>query len=89
MEQDLTPVKPGSVWQHHSGIFYRVLAIANNTLNPKPNYPPTVIYRGPNGNLWSGPLSDWHRRMTWITDTPQNRPDQDFYIGPVLSLIHI
>jgi hypothetical protein len=53
----------GSVWEHHSGRIYVVLFLVNEPNSDKPDYPRTVIYRGPNGKLWSGRLDDWHRRM--------------------------
>lgn len=54
----------GSRWRHHSGRVYVVLFIANDEPDPKPEYPPTVVYQGENGKRWAGKLSDWHRRMT-------------------------
>lgn len=57
---------PGSIWRHHSGRIYTVLYIANDVPDPKPQYLPAVVYLGENGRIWSGPLSDWHRRMTKI-----------------------
>jgi len=53
---------PGSLWLHHSGRIYKVLFLTNLRNNEK--YPRTVVYEGENGLRWSGPLSDWHRRMT-------------------------
>ena len=53
----------GSMWLHHSGRPYRVLFIANDTDNPKPDYPPMVVYEGANKRRWAGRLDDWHRRM--------------------------
>lgn len=65
-----TPVLPGQVWQHHSGIIYKVLMITNTegdgTVREK--YPPTVVYQGVNGKCWSGRLDDWCRRMTLVQD---------------------
>ncbi len=59
--------KRGSIWRHHSGREYRVLFIANDVPDPKPEYPVTVVYEGcANGMLWAGRLDDWHRRMTLI-----------------------
>lgn len=56
-----------SLWQHHSGRVYRVLFIANDVDDPKPEYPVTVVYENVrNQTLWVGRLDDWHRRMTRI-----------------------
>lgn len=61
------PPAEGSLWKHHSGREYRVLFIANNVPDPKPDYPPTVVYEGlANGKRWAGRLDDWHRRMSPI-----------------------
>lgn len=54
---------PGSQWQHHNGNLYEVLCIANE-FSERPEYPPTVVYRGENGRIWSRLASDWARSMT-------------------------
>lgn len=54
-----------STWSHTSGIRYTVLMITN-VESTKPEYPPTVVYQGPNGKLWSRPLSQWHRSMIQV-----------------------
>lgn len=59
--------KEGQVWRHHSGRIYQVLFLTNNEGDgQRDKYPVTVVYRGENGYRWSGPLSDWHRRMTLL-----------------------
>jgi len=65
----MDPQEPfeGSVWQHHSGHYYEVLFLTNE--HDRSDYPRTVVYRGANGKLWSGPLVDWHRRMTFLSPT--------------------
>lgn len=64
MESDIRPV-PDSYWRHtKSGNIYRVIFIANDVENPRPEYPTTVVYEGMhNGKVWAGRLDDWHRRM--------------------------
>lgn len=57
------PVTTGSCWRHRNGFTYIVLAITNDTENPRPNYPPTVFYINRDGKPWTGRLDDWHRRM--------------------------
>ena len=60
------PVAANQVWRHHSGRLYTVLFMTNTEGDgtQRGKYPPTVVYQGDNGRRWSGPLSDWHRRMT-------------------------
>lgn len=59
--------EPGSLWEHHSGRFYKVLFMANDVAPHKPDYPPTVVYEGvENGKRWAGRLDDWYRRMTKV-----------------------
>lgn len=55
--------KPGDCWTHYNGTPYQVLHVANLPDNPR--YPQMVVYQGPNGQVWSRPLSDWHRSMTF------------------------
>lgn len=59
--------QPGSYWRHHGGAIYRVLFLTNMKDGNQDRYPRTVVYVGPNCKLWSGPLHDWHRRMTFIS----------------------
>jgi hypothetical protein len=54
-----------SRWQHHSGTIYEVLYITNLKAS-KPDYPVTVVYRDPEGVVWSHPLEFRHSRMTLI-----------------------
>ena len=62
---DVNLVIPETKWLHNNGNEYKVLLIANyNSTNSK--YPKTVVYRGPNGRIWSRLLSDWHRSFTLI-----------------------
>lgn len=64
---DLPRPQSGEQWRHHSGRVYTVLFLTNNEGDGvKDKYPVTVVYQGDNGKRWSGPLSDWHRRMTRI-----------------------
>lgn len=55
--------KPKTQWKHRNGNVYTVLMIANEH-SERPQYAPTVVYQGPNGNVWARPASDWHRSMT-------------------------
>lgn len=54
---------PGSTWRHRNGVTYIVLCIANEHSERPTQYPPTVIYQGANGRIWSRAASDWHRSM--------------------------
>lgn len=70
----MRPPQPREVWTHTSGRDYTVLLIANqHSENPK--YPPTVVYEGDNGRVWSRPLSDWHRSMTYKAECLHNWVD--------------
>jgi len=58
--------KPNDIWMHSNGILYRVIMLTNMQ-SKKEKYPPTVVYETiSNGNVWSRPLSDWHRSMTFV-----------------------
>jgi len=64
-EADREPTEE-SVWRHHSGRYYQVLFLTNE--HDRSDYPRTVVYQGlENGKKWSGPLEDWHRRMTFVS----------------------
>ncbi|QYW02249.1 hypothetical protein PP740_gp093 [Stenotrophomonas phage Philippe] len=61
------PVTVNSLWRHYSGRCYRVLLLTNeHSENPK--YEIQVVHKGTNGRIWSRPLSDWHRSMTFIEE---------------------
>lgn len=62
----MDPVTPKSRWKHRNGNVYTVLFIANHASENEERYPKTVVYQGENGNIWSRPLSDWHRSMTFL-----------------------
>lgn len=64
------PVSPkiGTKWTHSNGAVYTVESITNIDSTNQARYPTTVVYRGTNDKLWSRPLSDWHRSMTWKSD---------------------
>jgi hypothetical protein len=64
----------GSFWKHHSGRVYEVLFLTNK--GGREDYPRTVVYKDDNGEQWSGPLSDWYRRMTQVSG-----PDKKFWVS--------
>lgn len=57
--------KEGYVYQHTNGNTYTVIAIANE-LSQRSDYPPSVVYKGTNGNIWVKPLENFMRKMTRI-----------------------
>ena len=57
--------KKNSKWQHTSGKIYRVLLLTNLSAT-KEDYPVTVVYEDPNGDIWSRPLTNWHSSMTEV-----------------------
>ena len=59
----MTPLKIDSVWKHRNGTHYTVRGFTNLS-STKVEYPATVIYEGPNGLIWSRPISDWRRSFT-------------------------
>ena len=50
--------KAGSVYRHHSGRVYTVLALANTT-RISVSFPVTVFYMGANGATWTRPAADF------------------------------
>lgn len=55
-----------SLWQHYTGIQYRVVLYTNGD-GSRPDYPKTIVYKNiRTGDHYSRPLSDWHRSMTEI-----------------------
>ena len=61
-------VTPGSVWRHYNGGVYAVHGIANKDNPPDDDKPPTVVYMGANGQLWTRRLDDWHRSFKLMFD---------------------
>lgn len=55
--------KAGDLWKHDRGVVYQVFMLTNENATHHERWPVTVVYRGPTGNVWSRPLSDWHRSM--------------------------
>lgn len=59
----------GDLWRHHKGNEYEVLHVTNTAVS-RPNHPPDVVYwQRLNGAVYSRPLSDWHRAMTFVMDS--------------------
>lgn len=57
-----------SRWRHSNGNTYTVLIITNEHSENQDRYPTTVVYRDCDYEVWSKPLSDWHRSMTKMED---------------------
>jgi len=51
-------------WHHSSGREYVVIAHANFDSDDWERYPPTIVYEGADGKVWSRPAHDWMRSMT-------------------------
>lgn len=60
-------VRENTRWKHRNGCLYTVLFLTNEHTERPETYPVSVVYKGDNGNVWSRPLSDWHRSMTEVT----------------------
>lgn len=59
-------VKPNTLWKHTNGNKYKVLVLTNQKSERHEQYPITVVYQNyETKSLWSRPLSDWHRSMTF------------------------
>jgi hypothetical protein len=54
--------KIGANYVHENGNRYRVLHIANNA-NISPKYPVSVVYVGPNGNVWVKTLTNFNKKF--------------------------
>lgn len=52
--------KPWTVWEHTSGEIYIPFMLTNMD-SDRPDYPKMVHYFNRKGNVFSKPLSDWHR----------------------------
>ncbi len=75
-----TILSPQSRWRHTNGNLYTVLCVANEFTERPEQYPPTVVYQGDNGRIWSRPVSDWSRSMTLVNEVAAFRVAQ-----PLLS----
>jgi NTP pyrophosphatase (non-canonical NTP hydrolase) len=64
----------GTYWEHTSGAIYQVLFLAN--LHDNPRYPRTVVYQGPNGNLWARRADDWFRSMSPVKPSEEPVPTE-------------
>lgn len=53
----------GSVWRHHNGNTYTVVAVFNSD-SDREEYPATVGYQGKNGKLWAKTMDIFLRSMT-------------------------
>jgi len=61
--------KLGSIWRHKDGEEYRVYDFTNTKTPGRPKYPPRVSYEALNdGAHFSGDLSDFEPRMTFVRD---------------------
>jgi hypothetical protein len=53
-----------TLWSHTNGNVYTTLLHANMDSEDWSRYPPTIVYKGENGKVWTRPARDWHRSMT-------------------------
>lgn len=69
---DDTPSQ-GSVWKHKKGNKYNVIMLTNmDGDRVDPDFPPTVVYKGEDGRVWSRPLSRWCGSFTPIPFDVEN-----------------
>lgn len=64
----------GATWKHRNGLEYEVLMISNQ-YSDKPEYRATVVYRGPNGKVWSKEFGNFIEKMTFVAG-PNRSPCQ-------------
>lgn len=57
--------KPGHIFQHINGNIYTVLHIANE-LSLRSEYPPSVVYQGPNDKVWVKSMDNFMYKMNRI-----------------------
>lgn len=57
--------KKAQLYQHINGNIYTIMAIANEH-STRPEYPPTVVYKGENDLVWCKPLENFLRKMKRI-----------------------
>jgi hypothetical protein len=63
---DCTFPSAGDTWKHYKGNEYEVLMLANQ-YSERPEHPPTVVYRGGNGKVWTKTLASFLRKMTFVS----------------------
>jgi len=61
-------LEPGMIVRHHSGRVYSILLITNTNGGNLDRFPPTVVYRGANGHVWSRPAAEFDGRFTVLFD---------------------
>lgn len=60
-------VESGQIWQHHSGMTYRIIVIANTTAS-KPGWAETVVYENEEGDVFARPISEFEMKMELIQE---------------------
>ena len=55
----------GERYKHHNGNEYEVV-IVSNLDSQRPEYTPTVVYKGDNGKVWSKTLTDFNAKMARV-----------------------
>ena len=73
IEKGRVTIDPISVFQgaqvrHHSERRYTVMAVANGYSTNSEKFPPTVVYVGVNGKIWSRPMDQFIRKFREIED---------------------
>jgi hypothetical protein len=56
----------GETWKHSNGNEYVIDKLANQ-YSDRAEYPPTVVYQGANGKVWSKTLLNFLRKMTYVS----------------------
>lgn len=64
-------LKAGVEWKHEDGEIYTVVTVSNLN-STRPDFTPTVVFRGPDGAVWSRPVSEFVAKCE-----PLPLPDED------------
>jgi hypothetical protein len=62
-------IRTNSVWRHHTGRMYRVVAVANQHSNDPDKYPIMITYVDINGRYWAKDVTRFLNSMTEAGDT--------------------
>lgn len=64
--EHVVEISPKSVWRHKNGNLYTIMFLTNVDSERQEEHPMTVVYSGPNGKLWSRPVSRWLSSFTRV-----------------------
>lgn len=74
--------QPSQRWKHYNGNEYTVIALSNE-YSEELEHPPTVVYQGDNGRMWSRTLRSFMAKLTFVAGAGQDTQVTD--VGTVTS----